>query len=118
MSVSPAGREPLQSLEFLDRAEAARRAQLARDRVLAALIVRRRAEAARRRRLQFNPLEEAVERQIKIQPRLFAIGDDVEAGRDLVMNGRDDRVIFQLLAVGFTELVEVLTGKLEPAGNG
>jgi len=54
-------REPLQSLPFLNNAQAARRAQLARNPVFATLVVPGRAEAARQGLLQFYAFQETVE---------------------------------------------------------
>ena len=64
--------------------------------MLAALIVRRRAEVARRRRFHFNALKMAVEGKIEIQPRLLAVGDHVQTRRRLVMQCGDHGVILSL----------------------
>src|SRR5205823_13370845 len=65
-----------------------------------------RAEAARRRGFQFDPFEKAVERQIEIEPRLFAVGNDVKSCFELVVNGDQDSVFNQFLAVGFARSEE------------
>src|SRR5207249_4199797 len=80
--------------------------------------MRRRAEAARRRRFQFDPFEKAVEGKIEIQAGLLPVGDYVEAGIELVVNCGDDGVFDQFLTVGLAKLVEVLAGKLQPTGEG
>src|SRR5687768_9372558 len=85
--------------------------------MFAALIMRRRPEFSRRRRLEFYPLDVAVEREIKIQPRLLAIRNDVEARSNLIVDRRDHGVILNLTHIGSTEYFEVLAGKLEPAGK-
>src|SRR5690606_965215 len=72
-------RDAAQALELLDGAEPARSAKLARHAMLAALIVRGRAEAPRRRALELDPFEEAVEGKVEVEPRLLAVGDDIES---------------------------------------
>ena len=86
--------------------------------MFATLVVGRRAEPARRRTLKFDALEEAVKRQVEVEPRLFAVGDHVEPGGELIVHGGDDSIIDHLLAVGVAELLEVLAGELKPAGEG
>ena len=83
----------------------------------AALVVRWRTEAAQRRGFQFDPFEKAVERQIEIEPRLFAVGNDVKPCFELVVNCDQDGVFDQFLAVGFAELVQVPAGEFEPTGK-
>ena len=61
--------------------------------MLAALVVRGRAEPPRRRGFEFDALEVSVERKIEIEPRLLAVGDHVQPGRDLIVHGRDHRVV-------------------------
>ena len=65
-------------------------------RVPPALVVRRRAEAAGRRGLSVDALEEAVEREVEVEARLLAVGDHVEPGGHLVVHGRDHRVVLHL----------------------
>ena len=84
------------------------------DPVLRALVVRRRAEPARRFAL-LDPLEEAVEAEVEVEPRLLAVRDDVEARRDLVVDGGDHRVLLELGDVVRPEVGEVRGGVLEPA---
>ena len=86
--------------------------------VTAALIVGRRAEAARQGLLQFYAFQKAVERQVEIEPRLFAVRDHIQSGGDLIVNRRDHGVFLQFGAIGFAELVEVLAGEFQPAGEG
>ena len=85
--------------------------------VAPALVVRRGAEATRRCPLQLDAVEVAVERQVEVEPRLLAVGDHVEAGADLVVDGGDDGVVLQLGAIGRAEAVEVLDGEQQPAGQ-
>ncbi len=63
------------------------------DLIVAALVVGGGAEAPRRRACQFDAIEIAVERQIEIQPGLFAVGDDIQACAGLVVNRGDHRVL-------------------------
>jgi hypothetical protein len=79
--------DALEAFEFLDGAEAARGGERGDDLVFAALIVGRRTETPGRRGFEINALDVAVERQVEIEPGLFAIRDDVEAGGQLVMLG-------------------------------
>jgi hypothetical protein len=80
--------------------------------------MRRRTEAPRRGGFQIDAFNESVEREIEIQPRLLAIGDDIKPGVQLVLDGDADRVINHLAAIGFAELVEMLAGELQPAREG
>ena len=105
-----------QALELLDRAEAARRGEIADDPVLRALVVRGRSEPARRLAL-LDPVDEAVEAEVEVEPGLLAVGDRVEPGGDLVVHGRDDGVLLQLGDVVGPEFAEVRGGMLEPAGQ-
>ena len=107
--------QALEPLEVPHHAQAPRRAQLAHHLVAPALVVCRRTEAARWRRLQFDPFQETIEGQVEIEPGLFAIGDDVEAGLELVVNRDGDGVINQFLAVSLAEPLEVLAGQFQPA---
>ena len=115
--VPRAGSNHPSTLEFFDNAEPARGLQFADDFMLAALIVRGRAEAARLRGFKFNAGQEAIERQVEIQPRLLAICDDIESGCDLIMNRRDDGIVLQFLAILAAKLIKMLHGKSEPAGK-
>src|SRR6266566_3117224 len=80
----------------------------------AALIVSGGTRSALRLRFDCNPRQEAVERQIEIQARLFAIADDVEAGRDLVVYCGRDGVVQELGYVVRAKFVEVGGDKLQP----
>jgi len=104
----------LEAFEILDGAEAAGSAQFANDFVFAALIVGGRTEATRRRGFEFDAFDETIERQIEIEPRLFAVGDHVKAGVELVAHGDGDGVVDQFRAVCAAEAVEVLAGKFQP----
>src|SRR5206468_10329958 len=107
--------QTLEARKILDRAEAARGAQFAADFVLAALVVRRRTEAAGRSGFHLDTFEEPIEAEIEVEPRLLAVGDDIEPGIDLVANGDRHGIIDQLRTVGLAEHVEVRGGKLQPA---
>ena len=82
--------------------------------MFAALIVRRRAEAAWRRAFELQAFKESVERKIEIEARLFAIRDYVEAGGDLIVNRRDDGVLLHLRDIRGPELAEMRACELEP----
>jgi hypothetical protein len=58
-----------------------------------------------------EPIQIAVEGEIEVEPRLLAVGDDIEASRHLVVDCADDGVVHQLCNVGAAELVQVLRGK-------
>ena len=64
------------------------------------------------------PSQVAVEREVEVEPRLLAVGDDVEPGRELVVHGRDHRVLLQLGEVVRPELVEVRGANSSQPGNG
>ena len=85
--------------------------------MLAALIVRRRTPAARRRRFEIDSVEVAVEREIEIEPALLAVGDHVESGGDLVADRGDRRVFLHLAHVVGPKLAQVERGKFQPAGK-
>src|SRR5687768_18526161 len=82
-----------------------------------ALVVRRGAEVATRLTLEFEAVQERVEREIEVEARLFPIGDHVEPGAELIPDRRPDRVASRLLAVIRAELVEVRSRQLQPAGK-
>src|SRR4051794_14520964 len=92
--------EPLKAFELVNRAKPARRAELADDFVLAALVVGGRAESPRRGGLEFNAFDEAIEREVEVEPRLLAVGDDVETGHHLVGDGDGRGVFLELGEVG------------------
>ncbi len=114
-----AGRgETAEALELFDGAKTARGKEFASDGVLTALIVRGRAEAPRGALLGVDALEVAIEGEIEIEARLLAIGDDVEAGRGLIVNGGEDGVVLEFGDVVGAEFVEMAGGKLEPCREG
>jgi hypothetical protein len=82
--------------------------------VLAPLIVRRRTETPRRCRFQFDAFDEAVERKVEIEPRLLAVGDDIEVGVHLILDRDGDGVVDQLGAIRLAELRQMLAGEFEP----
>jgi hypothetical protein len=79
-----------------------------------ALVVRGRAEQSRRRTL-LDPFQVAVEAEIEVEPRLLAVRDGVEACGDLVVHGRDHRVLLELGYVVGPEVAEVLGCVFQPA---
>ena len=83
----------------------------------APLVVGGRAEPARRNGLQLDPFQKTVKGKIEIEPGLFAVGNDVQARVQLIVNRNRDRILDQFLAVRFPELVQVLAGELQPAGQ-
>ena len=93
------------------------RAEFADDLVFSALVVGGRAEAPRRGGFEFDALDVAIEREVEIEAGLFAIGDDIEAGGELVVERGDDGIVLDLGAVGGTEAVEVGGGEFEPRGK-
>ena len=110
------GREKaLQSFEFLDCAEPTRSTNFTQYLVFASLVMGGRTKPARRRTLEFNAFEISVERQVKIEPRLFAIRDHIQAGRQLIVYRCDYGVILKFRAVSRAKLVQVLTRELQPA---
>lgn len=64
-----------------------------------------------------DAFEIAVEGEIEIEARLFAIGDNVESGGNLIVDGGNDSVFLQFGAVGLAKLIKVRTGEFEPAGE-
>ena len=67
-----------------DRAEAAGGGERGDDAVFAALVVGGRAEVAGGGALEFDALDETVEGEVEVKAGLFAVGDDVETGVELV----------------------------------
>ena len=72
---------------------------------------------ARRRTFELYAFDVTIEREIKIEPRLFSIGDNIETCRYLVVNGCDYGIVLEFCTVGSAELIEVSTGKLKPTGE-
>ena len=99
--------QPLQALKLLHSTQAAWRTQLTHDLVLATLVVRRRAKAARAGGLQRDALDEAVEGQVEIKTRLLAIGDDIQPGRDLVLDGHLGGVVLHFTYVRTAKLSQM-----------
>jgi hypothetical protein len=91
----------LQALEFLDGAESVRRAQFAGDAMFSALIVRGRTPG-----------------EIEIEPRLLAVGDDIEAGGELIVQRGDDGIVLHLREIVGAEALELRARGLEPGGKG
>ena len=110
--------QALEALEIVNRAQPFGRLERTADLVFAALVVGRRAEASPRRALKVDALEEAVKRQVEVEPRLFAVGDHVESGGVLVVHRCGHGVVDHFIAVGVAELLEVLAGELQPTGEG
>jgi hypothetical protein len=82
--------------------------------VLAALVVQRRPEAARRRFLELQPLDERVEGEVEVEAALLAVADQLHPGPQLVHHRDGGRVALQLLDVGRPEALELLARELEP----
>ena len=110
--------QALEAFEIIDRAQAFGCFDWATDFVFTTLVVGRWAEPARRSTLKFDALEEAVKRQVEVEPRLLTVGYHVEPGGELIIDGGDDSIIDHLLAVSIAELLEALAGELKPAGEG
>ena len=55
-----------------------------------------RAEPARAGRLERDPLEVPVEREVEVEPGLLAVGDDIQPGGQLVVHGGNHRVFLHL----------------------
>ncbi len=108
----------MEAFKFLEGAEAAGCGEFAGDLVLAALVVGGRTEAARGGGLQVDALEVAVEGEVEVEAGLFAVGDDVEAGANLILDRGAGGVVLHLFEVVGAELVELRGGKLEPGGEG
>jgi len=60
----------------------------------------------------------AIKTEVEIEAGLFAVGDDVQPGVDLVVDGGDDGVFDDFIEVGGAEFVEVLRSKFQPGGEG
>jgi hypothetical protein len=104
--------QTLETLKFRHDAEPARRCQSTGNLVLASLVVRWWTESSRRRWLQREPIEIAIKREIEIQSRLLAIGNDIQPGGNLVVNCGNDRILLKFVTIGIAKLIEMLTGKL------
>src|SRR5919198_6352747 len=78
------------------------------------LIVGRRAEAPADARLELDALQERVEGEVEVGPRLLAVRDDVEPRTNLILNCGRDRISSQLREVVLAQLVAVLVGELGP----
>ena len=61
--------------------------------MLAALVVGRRAESAGGGRFKGDTFDVTVKGEIKIEPRLLAVGDDIQTGGGLIVNRRDNRIV-------------------------
>src|SRR5262249_53263236 len=85
-------RKALQPFEFFDDAQAARSGELPNYFMPAALVMSRRSKTAQWRAFEFNAFQIAIKRQIKVEPCLLAVRDDVQPGGDLVVNRRNNRV--------------------------
>src|SRR5262245_20006822 len=112
------GRESLKALEFFDNAKAARGSQFAGNRVTSSLVMRGRTEPARRRAFAFQAIQVRVKGKVEIEARLFAVGDDVEAGAYLIVECGNDGVLLQLSAVVGAEFIKIGAGEFQPAGQG
>ena len=75
--------------------------------MFAALIVRRRAKSSRRGGLHVNAFDVPIERKIKVESGLLAIGDDVQPRRDLIVDRGDHGIVLHLGDFGCPELIEM-----------
>jgi hypothetical protein len=107
--------QPLQSIEFLHYTEPARSLQFAHHTMPSALVVGRRTEASRDDCLGIDPFEKSIERQIEVQPGLFSVCDDVQAGRFLIVQRTHHRIVLCFGQIGRAETIEVPGRELEPA---
>ena len=103
-----------QATVFLHCPESTGCLQWGDHRVATPLVMGRRPPPTGRGRLEVDPLKVAVETQIEVQPGLLAIGDDVQAGCQLVLHGTGHRIGLKLCAVLGTKALEVLGGMLQP----
>ncbi len=101
------GRQAAKPLPLGHDPEPVGRRELADDPVAPALVVGRRPEAAARLVVELEPVQEGVEGEVEVEPRLLAVRDHVDTRAQLVADGRPDRVASRLLAVVRAELVEV-----------
>src|SRR5688572_13784720 len=85
--------------------------------MLATLVVSRRTESTRGRRLHRNPLQISIEGQVEVEPRLFTIGNHIQSGTDLIVNRRDDGVVLQFFQIIRTKTIQMLAGELQPPGK-
>ena len=83
--------------------------------MLATLIMRGRSKASRTGWFKRDALDEAVEAQIEVKPRLLAIRDDIQPGGDLILNRHLRRIVLHFRDVGRPKAAEVLRGKFKPA---
>ncbi len=113
--------EAAQAAVLGDEAEAVRGDQRAGAAVAAALVVGRRPPAARRRQ-RFQAAEVVVKAEVEIDALHLAVGDEVGAGAQLVIDGQSHRVAQSLLAVVGAEQLGVARGVVAefrvPAGEG
>ena len=79
--------------------------------------MRRRPEPPRRKRLAADPFEAPVERQIKVEPGLFAIRDHIQTGVQLITHGDTGGIILQFLQVFTPKFGESPGGVFEPGGE-
>jgi hypothetical protein len=75
--------------------------------MLATLVVGGRAVAARPGVFACDTFDIAIERQIKVEAGLFAVGDDVESGSQLILNGNHGGITLQLSNVVTPEVRQV-----------
>src|SRR6185369_6346900 len=57
------------------------------------------------------------EREIEIEAGLLAIGHDIKAGGDLIVECANDGVVLHLGEVFFAKGVQILAGLLQPGGK-
>jgi hypothetical protein len=82
--------------------------------VFAALVVGGRAEAAAGLGFAVDAVDVAIEAEVEVEAGLFAVGDDIEAGAGLVMEGGDDGVVLEFGEVVGSKFGKVGGGEFEP----
>ena len=64
------------------------------------------------------PSKIPIEGEVEVEPGLFTVGDDIGPRLELVVDGRNDRVVYHFGDVVAAEPVQVGAGELKPGGEG
>jgi hypothetical protein len=107
-------KDPVQAPEFFDYSNSARCGQFADNCMLPPLIVRGRTPQPWWCSFELESFKVSVEREIKIQAGLFAIGDHVHSRCELIVYRRDHRILLQFQDIGPSELIKMLAGEFQP----
>ena len=86
--------------------------------MFAALVVCRRAPQSGRGLFRTDPFQIPIEGEVEVEPGLFTVGDDIGPRLELVVDGRNDRVVYHFGDVVAAEPVQVGAGELKPGGEG